>query len=267
MKDKNHTCKVVVFANQKGGCGKTTSTLEFADCLHVKGYKVLVIDADPQGDLTDCVEADKSGYMLDQVIRKEVPPESAIQHCRNFDIIPTDQSLVTIADYLQKLYVRSEFVVSDIIAPLKEEYDFIVFDTAPSISLTLINMLVASDDLIIPATPDLYAIQGIPVIAEIVNSIKQSAPNLRLAGIVYTQYENKTNNGQTLEYLTSEIMKSESVDKLKANPFFVTIRKTTAVGDARTSHKTIRELYEKRKHKAPIEADLEAFVDEYLKTC
>ena len=189
--------RVIAVANQKGGVGKTTTAINLSACLAEKGQKVLAIDMDPQGNMTsglgiDKDEVEKNIYdlMIGQVGVEEVLQKEAIE---NLDIIPTSIDLS--AEEIELIGVDDkEFIIRNAIAPIKDNYDYIIIDCPPSLSMLTINAMTTADSVLVPIQCEYYALEGLSQILQTVEMVKKRLnPDLELEGVVFTMYDARTN--------------------------------------------------------------------------
>ena len=257
--DEKPQAKIIAISNQKGGVGKTSTANAFAAGLKRKGYKVLAIDMDPQGNLSSSVDADLSedAYTILEVMKGRVSAKRAIQKLKPFDIIPADISL---AGYEQEL-ISSTFGrdvrLKEALASIRSSYDYIVVDTAPSLAMLTINALVAANEVIVPATAEFFATTGLEQLADTVRNVRQYAgnPGLKMAGILFTQHDPRTINGQTIRDETERYAKSIGTFVYKTF-----IRKAVAMGESQTNRVDIYTF----SPKSTVARDYAAFVEEYL---
>jgi len=193
---------IISIANLKGGVGKTTTALNLAYCLSLKGKKVLLVDTDPQASLTIYCGFDLrkiSKCSLDKAImsyrRKEhFKTRKFIINTKfeNVDIIPSTLDLSN-SDFEISSLINRESVLKNIINKVKKEYDYIIFDCPPYKSILTINSLTASDKVIIPVSSDYLSIWGAKNIIEIIDEIRAwSTKNLEIMGILATFYDART---------------------------------------------------------------------------
>lgn len=251
--------KVISISNQKGGVGKTSTANSFAAALKIKGYRVLAIDMDPQGNLSSSVDADlsESAYTILEVMKNGVDAREAVQERAPFDIIPADISL---AGYEQEL-ISSTFGrdvrLKEAIVPLRDVYDYIIIDTAPSLAMLTINALVAADEVIVPATAEFFATSGLEQLADTVSNVRKYAgnPGLKIQGVLFTLHDPRTINGQTIREETEKYAASIGTFVYKAF-----IRKAVAMGESQTNRLDIFTF----NPKSTVAKDYMAFADEYL---
>lgn len=187
--------KIISFSNQKGGVGKTTSAVNVAASLGVLGYKVLLIDLDPQGNATSGVGISKKNlkYSINDVLLGEVTAEEAMIETpyNNLSIIPANIALAA-AEY--NLYQESgaESIMKDALVNAKETFDYIIIDCPPSLSMLTVNAMVASDGIVIPMQCEFYALEGLSQLTVTINRIKANYnSNLNITGILITMYNSR----------------------------------------------------------------------------
>ena len=189
--------RVIAVANQKGGVGKTTTAINLSACLAEKGQKVLAIDMDPQGNMTsglgiDKDEVEKNIYdlMIGQVGVEEVLQKEAIE---NLDIIPTSIDLS--AAEIELIGVDDkEFIIRNAIAPIKDNYDYIIIDCPPSLSMLTINAMTTADSVLVPIQCEYYALEGLSQLIHTIDLVKDRLNNdLEIEGVVFTMYDARTN--------------------------------------------------------------------------
>lgn len=187
--------KVIAIANQKGGVGKTMTTMNLGYSLSKQGYKVLLIDFDPQHNLTNYLEGEEHILTISEAIGQEIVGEteyvkSIIQkYNETLHYIPTNLSLSAIELKLVMTNAR-EYILTDILTNLKirELYDYVLIDCMPALNMLLINVLTAVDSIIVPVEASYGAFEGLEQLFEYVKMVqKRLNRELKIEGIVYTK--------------------------------------------------------------------------------
>lgn len=189
----------IAVTNQKGGVGKTTTTINLADALRHFKYKVLTIDLDPQANTTDTFGANADGeYSIVDVLRNECTTKEAIQHMPIGDIIPGDRVLTSEEDHFRSQMGR-ERILKKKLNEVEEDYDFIVIDTPPTNGLYMINALTAANGCILPLKAERYSTTGLSELFNVIEQIKENEinVNLQIYGTLITQLD--TRNGMDRE--------------------------------------------------------------------
>lgn len=227
--------KTFVIANQKGGIGKTTTATTLAGILSKKG-KTLLIDADQQCNSTSTYQAqiDDCPTLYDVIIDSDhLPLDEAIQHMPNGDIVASDPLLAKSEKMLDG-DIDGLYHLQDAINELSG-YDYIVIDTAPSLSVILYNCLIAADEVIIPVTADAYSMQGLNQLYDTIKSVqKRQNQSLKIAGLLLVKYSGRSNlDKQVLEKL--EQFAAETGTKV----FNSKIRECVKVKEAQENNKLL----------------------------
>ncbi|MFA5245107.1 MAG: AAA family ATPase [Pedobacter sp.] len=185
--------KIIALANQKGGVGKTTSSINLAASLAVLEYRTLLVDADPQANTTSGIGFDPRAIKASiyECIINEIDPAQAIQSTDtpNLDLLPAHIDLVGAEIEMINMTDR-EYKMKAVLDKIRDNYDFIIIDCSPSLGLITINALTAADSVIIPVQCEYFALEGL---GKLLNTIKivQSRlnPNLQIEGILLTMYD------------------------------------------------------------------------------
>ena len=186
--------KIIAIANQKGGVGKTTSSVNLSAALCLMGKKVLLVDCDPQGNASSGMGVPKTTHpnTYDMLIGGKTASE-CVSETEYGDVIPASKELAAASVELINAD-RREYVLKDKITALYSEYDYIFIDCPPSLELLTVNALVAADSVLIPMQCEYYALEGI---ADLLTSIKMCSRRLNrrlgIEGIVLTMYDSRAN--------------------------------------------------------------------------
>lgn len=189
--------KIIAIANQKGGVGKTTTSINLSACLAEKGKKVLVIDTDPQGNTTSGFGIEKNE--LDNTIYELILGECPIRDCiisnviENVSVLPANVNLA--ATEIELIGVeRKEYILKNEVDYVKDEYDFIVIDCPPSLNMLTINAMTTADSVLVPIQCEYYALEGLSQLIHTINLVKERLnPDLEMEGVVFTMYDSRTN--------------------------------------------------------------------------
>ena len=189
--------RIIAVANQKGGVGKSTTAINLSACLAEKGKKVLAVDMDPQGNLTSGLGVDKDSVeksiyelIIGEVDIKEVINKEVLE---NLDIIPTSIDLS--AAEIELIGVDDkEYILRNAIDQVKDQYDFVIIDCPPSLSMLTINAMTTADSVIVPIQCEYYALEGLSQLIHTVELVKERLnPILKIEGVVFTMYDARTN--------------------------------------------------------------------------
>lgn len=244
----------IAILNQKGGVGKSTTAQVLAAGLTLKGYRVLTIDLDPQGNTSFTLGASKDGATALGVLLGEVKPGDAIQHTKYGDIMAGSRALAGADAYLTD--IGKEYKLKEALEPIKGNYDYIIIDTPPALGILTTNALTACKRVIIPAQADIYSLQGIADLASTISSVKKYCnPDLKIAGILFTRYSSRSAFNKELADLAGEL-----AENLGTKVFKATIREAVAIKKAQASQQSLFE-YEP---KANVAEDYRAFIEELL---
>lgn len=190
--------KTIAIFNQKGGVGKTTTNINLAACLALKGKKILILDIDPQGNTTSGVGIAKKGLdrtTYEILVDDTIAPEEAIMHTsvENLDIIPASVQLAGAEIELVQLEGR-EKRLKKAIDKIKSNYDYIFIDCPPSLGLLTINSLTAVDSVLIPIQCEFYALEGVSQLMSTIELVKKSLnPSLQIQGVILSMFDGRTN--------------------------------------------------------------------------
>ena len=235
-------CKVIAVTNQKGGVGKTTTTQNVAIGLVRNGCNVLIVDFDPQGDLTSCLgwknndslEHSVSSMLDDYINDNDINYESLIlHHEEHVDLIPAN---IELADFEMRLVsvINREQTLSNCIEPLRNQYDYIFIDCPPSLGMLTVNALSAADEVLIPVQTQYLPAKGMTKLLQTVGKVQRKInSNLKITGIVMTLADLNTNlTKSTIETIRESFGKNIRV-------FETIIPKATKTSEASISGKSI----------------------------
>ena len=203
----NH-CKTIAIVNQKGGVGKTTSTVNLGVGLAQAGNRVLLVDDDPQHSLTislgirnadDDLDITLATAMQAEIRDEPVPWEEGIIHSgEGVDLLPANIELSGVEMSLFNAMSREQ-VLKSVLSRVKENYDYILIDCMPSLGLMSINALVAADSVIIPSAPDFLSTKGLNLLIRTISRVRrQINPKLKIDGILMTMVDGRTNNAKSI---------------------------------------------------------------------
>ena len=188
--------KIISIANQKGGVGKTTTAINLSTVLAKKGKKVLMIDADPQGNGTSGVGVDKDQqFSVYDVLIEDIEIENTLQktQVRNLDLCPSNINLAGAEVQLVSMENR-EYKLKEKVDKIKDKYDFIIIDCPPSLGLITLNAFTASDSVLIPVQCEYYALEGLGQLLNTIELVKKRMnKSLRVEGALLTMYDARTN--------------------------------------------------------------------------
>ena len=205
--------KVISVINQKGGVGKTTTAINLAYYLSKRGLKVLLIDFDPQGNATSGLGMDKTGLRLtmSDVMTGGTKMGEVIQETefKDLSVAPATPELANTE--IEMNLMRGKFVqLRKAVNEVKAEYDYVVIDSAPSLSLLTVNGMIASNYLLLPVQTEFYALEGVAQLLESMKLVKQKLnPNLKLLGVVATMYNKNTKLSQQVLEEVKKYFKSK----------------------------------------------------------
>lgn len=240
--------------NQKGGVGKTTTAHALATGLTHKGYKALVIDTDPQGNLSYVMRADTSRPGLYESMRGEINAKEVIQHTDQGDILPS--SLYLAGADLEFTQTGREYVLREMLEGISKEYTHIIIDSPPALGIMTVNALTASDDIVIPVGADIFSLQGLQQLLDTIGKVKKySNPGLKVAGLLITRRGPRA-------VATRELIGTigEAAEALKANLYKTIIREAIAIKEAQIMQGSLFDTHPTAK----ATNDYRDFLDEYL---
>ncbi len=189
--------KILAIANQKGGVGKTTTSINLSAALAEQGKKVLLVDIDPQGNATSGYGIDKNE--LDDTVYELMLGESSIRECIISEVVPNVSILpanVNLAAAEIELIDQkdNQFILKKELDFVKDQYDYILIDCPPSLSMLTVNSMTAADKVLVPIQCEYYALEGLSQLIHTVNLVRERLnPELDIEGVVFTMYDSRTN--------------------------------------------------------------------------
>ena len=189
--------EIMAIANQKGGVGKTTTTINLSAALAEKGKKVLVIDMDPQGNTSSGLGVDKDE--LETTVYQLMIGDNTFDECvqrdvfESLDLLAANVNLAGIEIETMDMENRN-YILNDIISEIREQYDYIIIDCPPSLNTLTINSMTTADSVLVPIQCEYYALEGLSQLIYTINLVKERLnPRLIINGVVFTMYDGRTN--------------------------------------------------------------------------
>lgn len=189
--------RIIAIANQKGGVGKTTTTINLSACLAEAGKRVLTVDMDPQGNTTSGLGIDKTEHehTVYELMLGECSISDALIHTQieNLDLICSNVNLAGAEIELLNINER-EYVLRDEVDYIKDDYDYILIDCPPSLNMLTVNAMTTADTVLVPIQCEYYALEGLSQLMYTINLVQQRLnPRLKMEGVVFTMYDARTN--------------------------------------------------------------------------
>ena len=202
--------RIIAIANQKGGVGKTTTSINLSSCLAEKGKKVLAIDLDPQGNMTSGLGVDKD--VVDNTVYELILGECSIKESisktvvENLTIIPSNVNLAGAEIELLGINDK-EYILKTAVDYIKDDYDFIIIDCPPSLNMLTVNAMTTADSVIVPIQCEYYALEGLSQLIHTINLVRDRLNDtLTIDGIVFTMFDSRTNlSEQVVENVVENI--------------------------------------------------------------
>ena len=189
--------RIIAIANQKGGVGKTTTSINLSSCLAEQGKKVLVVDIDPQGNATSGLGIDKNALentvyelFIQECNLDDCIQEEALEH---LDVLPSNVNLSGAEIDLIGIDGR-EYILKNLLTDIKDNYDFVIIDCPPSLNILTVNAMTTADTVLVPIQCEYYALEGLSQLIHTINLVKKRLnPELEMEGVVFTMYDARTN--------------------------------------------------------------------------
>lgn len=187
---------IISVANQKGGVGKTTTAFNLSMALARDGLRVLLVDNDPQGNLTSyAIKDDLDNKMtIDEIYIARRPAPLELNQCtsisENVSIIPADQMLAG-AEYYLMSKPNKEFILRNALAGVVEDFDFVIIDNPPALNLLTVNGLVASEKVLVPVQMEFFSLEGIVLLQNTIDQLKDKNPNLEILGFIPSMFDTR----------------------------------------------------------------------------
>ncbi len=246
---------IVSITNQKGGVGKSTTAQALAAGLFLKGKKVLLIDLDPQANITNTTRADDSGATSYEIMKGEATAAEAIIPIDYGDLIPSSRQLTSI-DLELMTTTGKEYRIAEALEAVQGRYDYIILDTPPALGLLTVAAMTASDTMIIPAQADAYSLQGIGQLQDTIQSVrKYTNKNLQIEGILVTRYNKRTILSRDMRGIIEGI-----AEQISTKIYQAVIRECIALKESQAMRQDIF-TYSPRSNAA---ADYGEFIQEFM---
>lgn len=248
--------RVISVSNQKGGVGKTTTTCSLAAGLKKRGFRVLAVDLDPQGNLGFSIGADtENSATIYDVLKGEIKTQFAIQKTAAMDVIIS--SILLSGIELEFTDTGREYLLKEALRPVMDHYDYIFIDTPPALGILTINAFTASDFIVVPMLSDIFSLQGISQLYETVERVKKYCnPHISIAGILLTKFNPRTLLGREIRG-TAELIAKD----LHIRLFDSFIRNSVAASEAQSVQ---QDIFDYAPRNSSVVRDYNHLIDELL---
>jgi chromosome partitioning protein len=248
--------KVIAVANQKGGVAKTTTTGALAVGLKRKGFNVLLIDLDPQGNLSDSLGAiNYDCPTMYELLKRELNVKTAVQKLAVCDIIPANILLAGAEQEISE--TGKEHRLRETLEVVSAEYDYIIIDTPPSLGILTVNAFTAANQILVPSTAGIFAAKGIVQLSRTIDNVKKYCNReLSISGILITKYNPRANISKDIKKITEQL--SSQINAKVYNTF---IRNSVTIEEAQATKTDIFSYAQS----STVAKDYETFVEEFLK--
>ena len=251
---------IITITNNKGGVGKSTTAQTLSIGLAVKGFKVLLVDLDPQNNTSSTFKALSNDKNIYQVLKGNITIQDAIQKNNYISVLSSSLDLINADDEFKKgaYQYKMHKLVAEQLDKIKNNYDYIIIDTAPNLSLLTTNAIYSSDYVLIPMIADIYSIEGLKVINQQIQDIKEGTDNKRvnILGLLITNYKAQTTSNQMLRDALNDI-----ANQLNTKVYNNTIRDSIIFRDSQLNSNVCLLRYPT--HNATL--DYLGFIDEFIK--
>lgn len=244
----------IAVSNQKGGVGKSTTANALGAGLFHKGYKVLYIDLDAQGNLSYSMGATGKAVTSLEVLTGSAAPREAILKTPQGDLIPASPALASADTLITQ--TGKEYRLKEALEQIEGDYDFIILDTPPALGIITVNALTACNSVIVPVQADVYSLQGIGLLAQTIATVRKYCNHaLTIRGILATRYKGRSILAKDMTDLLED-----TAAKLHTRLYKTKIRDAVAIPEAAASQKDIFTYAPKSK----VAEDYRAFIEELL---
>jgi chromosome partitioning protein len=246
--------EIIAIINQKGGVGKSTTALALGAGLTLRGYRVLFVDLDAQGNLTYALGAESRGVTVMELLQQVNRPEEAIQQMNSGDLIASSPALSG-ADALI-VATGKEYRLKEALEPLRGLYDYCILDTPPALGILTVNALTACKGAIIPAQADIFSLQAIGNLSDTIEAVRRYCnPELYIMGIVLTRYAART----IISREVADVMEKVATG-LNTKLYHTKIREATALKESQATRMSIFE----HAPRSNASADYNDLIDEII---